>query len=338
MNLEAVTSQHNLRGLRHLYDLVESQVRGLKSLGVESSSYGSLLSSVLLQKLPLELRQIVSRETSEADWSLDEILKQLEREIDARERAAMTSSQSAKRQGKDPTLASTAAALLSPSGTPQCCYCKQPHFSGDCGVVMNLDERKQILWRSERCFICLRKYHVSKDCRSTNRCRKCGGRHHRSICAKNSPMNPRSVNPPTASNSPHTQQTRSPPQDSPTFQPGLNPQADAFAPVTSTSMYTDNKTAVLLQTAQTQVYNPTCPQSPMEIRVILDGGSQRSYVTNRVREALSLPTESKQRMLIKTFGSEQEEERLCDVVRISMKTVDGTDLELPFFTVYTSDL
>ena len=63
LSLEPVTSQHNLRGLRHLYDLVESQVRGLKSLGVESSSYGSLLLSVLLQKLPSEL----SCKVSEAD-------------------------------------------------------------------------------------------------------------------------------------------------------------------------------------------------------------------------------------------------------------------------------
>ncbi len=68
LKLEAVSSQHNLRGLRHLCDLVDSQVRGLKSLGDESSSYGSLLSSVLLQKLLPELRLVVSREISEEDW------------------------------------------------------------------------------------------------------------------------------------------------------------------------------------------------------------------------------------------------------------------------------
>ena len=84
--LEPVTSQHKLRELRQLFDLVEAQVRGLKSLGVESTSYGSLLTSVLLQKLPHELRLIVSGEVEEGDWNLDELLKQLEREIGARER------------------------------------------------------------------------------------------------------------------------------------------------------------------------------------------------------------------------------------------------------------
>ena len=42
LNVDAVTSQDNLKGLRHLYDLVESHVRSLKSLGVSSDSYGFL--------------------------------------------------------------------------------------------------------------------------------------------------------------------------------------------------------------------------------------------------------------------------------------------------------
>ena len=92
LKLDTVSSQHDLKGLRRLYDLVESQVRGLKSLGVDSTSYGNLLSSVLLQKLPAELRLIVTRETIEDDWDLDALLKQLEREIEARERAMASSS------------------------------------------------------------------------------------------------------------------------------------------------------------------------------------------------------------------------------------------------------
>ena len=146
LNVEPVPSQHNLHRLCHLYmyDLVESQVRGLKSLGVEPSSNGSLLSSMLLQKLPSELCLTVSREVNESDWNLDEILKQLEYEIEARERAAVSTSQVARRQGRDPLPASNAAALLSPSSTPHCCYCQQSHFSGECGVVMSPVERKQI--------------------------------------------------------------------------------------------------------------------------------------------------------------------------------------------------
>ena len=43
LSVDAIMSEHNLKGLRHLYDVVEAQVRGLKSLGVPAEAYGSLL-------------------------------------------------------------------------------------------------------------------------------------------------------------------------------------------------------------------------------------------------------------------------------------------------------
>lgn len=59
--ITAVTADHHLRDLRRLYDQSESNIRSLKALGIEPESYGAMLSSVLLSKLPPELRLIVSR-------------------------------------------------------------------------------------------------------------------------------------------------------------------------------------------------------------------------------------------------------------------------------------
>ena len=53
MNIEPVTLSRDLKALRKLHDVVQSNVRSLSALGVDSASYGSLLSSVLLNKLPL---------------------------------------------------------------------------------------------------------------------------------------------------------------------------------------------------------------------------------------------------------------------------------------------
>ena len=75
MNIDPVTSQHNLKGLRHLYDTVESQVRSLRSLGVSVDSYGSLFSSVFVNKLLQELRLIISRHIREDEWTLDAIMR-----------------------------------------------------------------------------------------------------------------------------------------------------------------------------------------------------------------------------------------------------------------------
>ena len=80
LNIESITSDCNLKGLRQLYYIVESHVRGLKSLGVSADSYGSLLSSILLNKLPQELRLIISSD----DWELDRLMKLLEKEVQAR--------------------------------------------------------------------------------------------------------------------------------------------------------------------------------------------------------------------------------------------------------------
>ena len=54
MNLETVGSQGDIKKLRRLFNVVETQVRELKGLGV-AESYGALLSSTLLNKLPQEI-------------------------------------------------------------------------------------------------------------------------------------------------------------------------------------------------------------------------------------------------------------------------------------------
>jgi len=84
-NAEAVTSQYHLKSLCHLYDLIESHVRSLKALGVTSDSYGSLLITVLLNKLPQALRLLLSRKIGEDSWSLDALMEELRLEKQEKE-------------------------------------------------------------------------------------------------------------------------------------------------------------------------------------------------------------------------------------------------------------
>ena len=174
LNVEPVASSNNIKALRHLYDLVKSHIRGLKALGVTSDSYGSLLSPVLLNKLPSEVKLIVSREVSEDEWSLDALMKEMRQEIEARERITTDQGQTQQRRTSERS-SSTAAALVSGAspGKPLCCYYQQPHSSSSCGVVTSIDSRKQILKRSGHCFSCLRKGHINRECRSVNKCPKC---------------------------------------------------------------------------------------------------------------------------------------------------------------------
>ena len=63
LGVMAVPSHFDIKGLRKLHDTVEAHVRGLRALGVPAESYGDLFTSILMNKLPSEIRLIMSRET-----------------------------------------------------------------------------------------------------------------------------------------------------------------------------------------------------------------------------------------------------------------------------------
>lgn len=175
---------------------------------------------------------------------------------------------------------------------------------------------------------------MGRECRSQGRCHTCGGRHHTSICGKmmntvedqssvlkTPPVNP---NPPTVavSNNPMTTGSI------------LNPTAPVFTtPPTSTSLYVNSSQTVLLQTALVQAHNPSNPSVEVGLRVILDSGSQRSYVTRRVKDALSLVPSNKQSLSIAAFGARRGTQRSYEMVRIVVKGRSGHQQELELFVV-----
>ena len=67
-----------------------------------------------------------------------------------------------------------------------------------------------------------------------------------------------------------------------------------------TLMYADVRTSVLLQTARDIVSNPDKPERQMDVRIIFDGGSERSFITHEVRQMLGLHIESTETIFIKT--------------------------------------
>ena len=50
--------------------------------------------------------------------------------------------------------------------------------------MVALTERKEILRRDNRCFVCLQVGHRANQCHPSKKCRRCEGRHHQSICEK----------------------------------------------------------------------------------------------------------------------------------------------------------
>ena len=111
----------------------------------------------------------------------------------------------------------------------------------------------------------------------------------------------------------------------------LNPEAPAYTPTTGLWTYTGK--SVLLQTARATAFNPDHPSRTTQVRIVMDTGSQRSYVTDSTREGLALTVVGKQRMTITTFGANQGDNHVCDCVRVGLQLKNGKSLILTLFSV-----
>ena len=61
VQIPKIQNSNDIKRLRFLCDSVETSVRNLKSLQVETSSYGSLLVPLLNEKLPNDFRVVIAR-------------------------------------------------------------------------------------------------------------------------------------------------------------------------------------------------------------------------------------------------------------------------------------
>ena len=87
----------------------------------------------------------------------------------------------------------------------------------------------------------------------------------------------------------------------------------------NTVLFIDTKTSVLLQTAKIFVSRADDPNHCIQARLIFDTGSQRSYVSTRLRNALQLPTINQETLMIKTFGSETGQVQSRDLVQLCVQ-------------------
>ena len=188
-----------------------------------------------------------------------------EKEIEARQRAATneeTSNTQMKRLSSIRDRPTTDALDATNPSSLSCYYCGEQHLSTSCKNVTNPEARKQMLLKAGRCFVCLKKGHVSRDCRSSLKCTNCRGRHHVTICNGSRRTNPPASDPSTSS---HQAQ-----------QPRTSTSAATQQPRSNNStlpMYVDARTPVLLQTVTTVVYIKSRPAVSTKARLILDSGS-----------------------------------------------------------------
>ena len=75
---------------------------------------------------------------------------------------------------------------------------------------------------------------------------------------------------------------------------------------------------VLLQTATVMAYNENSGKS-VPVHILLDCGSQRSYVTNCLKSELDLKAVKTKNVHLNTFGDDKFKKQKCDIVNLKLK-------------------
>ena len=176
-------------------------------------------------------------------------------------------------------------------------------------AIQSLMSLQEVLRKAGRCYVCLRRHHISKECR---------GRHHTTICYCRGPD--QATNAPTPQGSPQEPQNEAPAGHGSALRP-------------TNTLYVGAQTSILLQTARLQLFNQNAGRPRAEARAIMDSGSQRTYITCRLRDELNLQTMGTESLRIKTFGSTESHSTTCDVVRLGINTKDGETLKMTALAV-----
>ena len=141
----------------------------------------------------------------------------------------------------------TTGSFITNSGTVRCVYCNGEHYSASCMRVVNVNDRKDILRKYDRCFNCLKSHHKSRDCDSRRTCPYYHQKHYQSICECPPPAtDPAQQNAVTPSRRPNSR--TSPAQQNAGGQPQNSHQSQSVTTSTCTKM--PGSQVVLLQTAR----------------------------------------------------------------------------------------
>ena len=86
MNLIPVKSVREVKKIREIYDSIEIHVRNLNSSKIDTSQYGPVLVTIVMSKLPDDIRLLITitMPTNE-EWDVNMLLENLKQEIDSRE-------------------------------------------------------------------------------------------------------------------------------------------------------------------------------------------------------------------------------------------------------------
>ncbi|UYV67872.1 hypothetical protein LAZ67_5002317 [Cordylochernes scorpioides] len=269
------------RDLSSLYDELSSHLRSLETLGIDPQLSGIFLYPLVESSLPLDILKIwhrhpssgygmelAKREESDkgvggAQERLRLLLDFLKAEVRSAQRLKFVEKgfrqeEPYKRSYNDGTRTrsnfrpATVSSLFGGRTNIKCFFCERTnHASHQCRSIMKISpgERNDKIRSAHLCFKCLRKGHIQSQCREQLECKNCGRNHLEVLCEGNSSNR--------------------------LTKPGReNLKENAPEPIASLSSQACTGQVLLMTT----VALLRGPNASRRVRILLDSGSQFSYI------------------------------------------------------------
>ena len=306
------------KGLRILYDEAEKHLRSLEALKQDINQ--KVFISIITSKIPKNvLVQLEIQKGAKNEWTVSKLRELFNDYISAREKAEEQTNvgNSANSHEPSPPLRPSAEALMAAPRIQSrqfdrrkpyvaCRYCKGRHWNDECPNYPTVEARKQRIKGS--CFICLKQGHKTNDCTLSKDCYYChqANNHHRSLC-------PQKFNPTREfmKESVHLVEENSQEEES---------------DITENVLLSSGE-SVLMQTAKTKVNNPIT-NSQQTVRLLLDTGSQRTYVTESLAKSLNLKMGEPNDITLVTFGSKKPQRIKSPSTTIGITLRNGSTLQI----------
>nr|CDJ94931.1 Protein of unknown function DUF1759 and Protein of unknown function DUF1758 and Retrotransposon domain containing protein [Haemonchus contortus] len=302
---------------------------------------------VRIQKAAMErrLQREATHGTAEPEWTLSQWLEAIEGVISQEEKLKemLTDDLEKVETQQQPNR------VRGRTQNSVCCEnCRQKgHKWNVCPRLPTPSAKKNFLIETNRCLNCGSSMHRVSSC-SSGYCRICQGKHHTAICTKSTPRSPqqqsdipkKGTTPPEPMRPPQKHTQKEPPKQKPaksskqhSVVTGPDPAATMIEQGTIVlqtyrqprgSDTTRNKVVLLVGSAQVL----DAKNRLREAIVLLDTGSELSFICDKLADELDLPVVNNTTLTIGTFGSPKSYTRECEITTLRLCDIEGIQHEL----------
>ncbi|XP_037827650.1 uncharacterized protein LOC119615720 [Lucilia sericata] len=309
-------TNENSDSIRRIQSSVNDSLATLKTLGVAVESWDPILIRLISTKLPdltLSLwEQTLTSPRELPKWS--QMSQFLVDRYEAVER--LTSIRNSKDSLSLTKSSNIQTYVLQENANSSCKLCNEEHTLRICPKFrsFSVQERIDFVFKNKYCNNCLGHSHIKVNCKSKRTCLYCKKQHHTLLHMAKKSQN-------TANNKEIAENVSNKPISSQNSFPKITQNdTQSEQPTTSKHIQANCSTSnenILLRTALMQI---ECRGELFTIRALIDPGSQRTFLTERIRNRLQLPYQNTHFEIVGIGGQKQTANKECEFTLYAKRT------------------